>query len=194
VSDAPYDGIDVGWGWGANDPGGSPEYWRGQRGYYDQPGNIVYDTPTTLRDTVIFGNRVSGVKQWFPDGGAIYHLSADPGALIAENYITHVTGAGGIAIYLDEGSRYVTVRSNVIEDVGGVWLNLNSQDQIAPRRTAMDNVATGNWYDSGRLQGSWTDYLNNRASNNMKVQTGAWPAEAREVMKRSGVQPALPRR
>ena len=26
VSDAPYDGIDVGWGWGANDPGGSPAY------------------------------------------------------------------------------------------------------------------------------------------------------------------------
>ncbi|WP_420140726.1 right-handed parallel beta-helix repeat-containing protein, partial [Sphingomonas sp.] len=105
VSDTPYDGIDVGWGWGANDPGGSAEYWRQQRGYYDQPGNLVYDTPTTLRDTVIVGNRVSKVKQWFPDGGAIYHLSADPGALIAENYVSDVAGSGGIAIYLDEGSR-----------------------------------------------------------------------------------------
>jgi hypothetical protein len=50
------------------------------RGYYDQPGNHVYDTPTILRDTVVSGNRVHRVKTWFADGGAIYHLSADPGA------------------------------------------------------------------------------------------------------------------
>ena len=189
VSDAPYDGIDIGWGWGANDPGGSAEYWRQQRGYYDQPGNLVYDTPTTLRDTVVVGNRVSKVKRWFPDGGAIYHLSADPGALIAENYVSQVEGAGGIAIYLDEGSRYVTVRNNVVDRVGGVWLNLNSQDHIAPKRTALDNSATGNWYNSGRLQGAWTDYLNNRAADNVRVEGQAWPATARDVMQRAGVRP-----
>lgn len=188
VSDAPYDGIDVGWGWGANDPGGSSEYWRRQRGYYDVPGNIVYDTPTTLRDTVIVGNRVSRVKQWFPDGGAIYHLSADPGALIAENYISDVTGSGGIAIYLDEGSRYVTVRNNVIDSVGGVWLNLNTQSHIAPKRTALDNLASGNWYNSGRLNGEWSDYLNNRATDNIKVEGDAWPAAARDLIARSGVR------
>ncbi|WP_210731812.1 right-handed parallel beta-helix repeat-containing protein [Sphingomonas sp. PAMC26645] len=189
VSDAPYDGIDIGWGWGTNDPGGSAEYWRQQRGYYDQPGNLVYDTPTTLRDTVVVGNRVTRVKQWFPDGGAIYHLSADPGALIADNYIADVAGAGGIAVYLDEGSRYVTIRNNVIDRVGGVWLNLNSQDFIAPKRTALDNLAIGNWYNSGRLQGSWTDYLNNRAVDNIKVEGDAWPAAARSVIDHSGVQP-----
>ncbi|MFD1951705.1 right-handed parallel beta-helix repeat-containing protein [Sphingomonas arantia] len=189
VSDTPYDGIDVGWGWGTNDPGGSAEYWRGQRGYYDAPGNIIYDTPTTLRDTAIVGNRVTRVKQWFPDGGAIYHLSADPGALIADNYIADVAGSGGIAIYLDEGSRYVTVRNNVIDRVGGVWLNLNSQDHIAPKRTAMDNLATGNWYNSGRLQGSWTDYLNNRADGNIAVTGNAWPAAARSIIAESGVRP-----
>ncbi len=189
VSDTPYDGIDIGWGWGTNDPGGSAEYWRQQRGYYDQPGNLVYDTPTTLRDTVVVGNRVSKVKRWFPDGGAIYHLSADPGALIADNYISEVEGAGGIAIYLDEGSRFVTVRNNVVDRVGGVWLNLNSQDHIAPKRTAMDNLAIGNWYNSGRLQGSWTDYLNNRAVDNVAVEGQAWPAPARDVIQRAGVRP-----
>ena len=97
---------------------------------------------------MIVGNRVGRVKQWFPDGGAIYHLSADPGALIARNYVYDVRGTGGIAIYLDEGSRHVTVRENVIDRIGGVWLNLNSQDAIAPRRTALDNTATGNWYNS----------------------------------------------
>jgi len=194
VSDTPYDGIDVGWGWGANDPGGSAEYWRKQRGYYDQPGNIVYDTPTTLRDTVVKGNRVGRVKQWFPDGGAIYHLSADPGALIAENYIYDVAGAGGIAIYLDEGSRYVTVRHNVVDKVGGVWLNLNTQSHVAPRRTALDNVATHNWYNSGKLNGEWSDYLNNRTSDNIVVIGSQWPVEARRVIDASGVEKVTSRR
>lgn len=194
VSDTPYDGIDIGWGWGANDPGGSAEYWRKQRGYYDQPGNIVYDTPTTLRDTVVKGNRVGRVKQWFPDGGAIYHLSADPGGLIAENYIYDVTGAGGIAIYLDEGSRYVTVRNNVIDNVGGVWLNLNTQSHIAPKRTALDNVAMQNWYNSGKINGEWSKYLNNIENDNVKVTGNSWPIEARKIIDSSGVRGTSPTR
>lgn len=189
ISDAPYDGIDVGWGWGMNDAGGSAEYYRWHRSYYDDPANVIYDTPTILRDTVIARNRVGRVKQWFPDGGAIYHLSADPGALIAENYIYDLNGNGAIAVYLDEGSRHVTVRRNVIDRVGGVWLNLNSQDSIAPRRTAMDNTATGNWYNSGRLQGNWSDFLNNDASDNTRVEGQDWPEEARAVIEASGVRP-----
>ena len=184
VSDAPYDGIDIGWGWGANDPGGSPAYRTTSRGYYDQPGNLTYDTPTILRDTVVAGNRISRVKQWYPDGGAIYHLSADPGALIAENYIRDVPG--GIALYLDEGSRYVTVRHNVVDNVG-VWLTVNSQDSLLPRRTALDNQAIGNWYNSGRLTGSWTKYLNNNLIGNVAVKGNNWPAAARDVIARSGV-------
>jgi hypothetical protein len=190
VSDAPYDGIDIGWGWGTNDPGGSPAYRTASRGYYDQPGNLTYETPTILRDTIVIGNRVSRVKQWYPDGGAIYHLSADPGALIAENYIRDVPG--GIALYLDEGSRHVTVRNNVVDNVG-VWLTVNSQDSLLPRRTALDNTAIGNWYNSGRITGSWTKYLNNNLVGNIAVTGGNWPAAARGVIANSGVRPEQPK-
>ena len=190
VSDTPYDGIDVGWGWGTNDPGGSPAYRTASRGYYDQPGNLTYDTPTILRDTVVVGNRVSRVKQWYPDGGAIYHLSADPGALIADNYIRDVPG--GIALYLDEGSRYLTVRNNVVENVG-VWLTVNSQDFLLPRRTALDNNAVGNWYNSGRVTGSWTKYLNNNLVGNVAVKGNNWPAAARDVIAKSGIRPDRPK-
>ena len=189
VAGAPYDGIDLGWGWGTNDPGGSAEYRTASRGYYDQPGNLVYDTPTILHDTVVVGNRVHDVKQWFPDGGAIYHLSADPGALIAENYIYDVPG--GIAMYLDEGSRYVRLHRNVISNVG-VWLNMNSLLDVAPRRTAMDNAATGNWHDSGRRTGLWTDYVNNREADNTLITNGAWPGEARAVIDGAGIEPEKP--
>ncbi|MBO9579291.1 MAG: right-handed parallel beta-helix repeat-containing protein [Sphingobium sp.] len=186
VSDAPYDGIDIGWGWGTNDPGGNTAYMSRARGYYDQPGNRIYETPTILRDTVIFGNRVHGVKRWYPDGGAIYHLSADPGALIAENHIYDVPG--GIGIYLDEGSRYVTVRNNVM-DGAGLWVNLNAQDDARPRRTNMDNIASGNWYNSGKANGNWSSYLNNRLVDNVAVKGDAWPAEARAVIERAGPRP-----
>lgn len=185
VSNAPYDGIDIGWGWGVNDPGGSGAYRTRTRGYYDQPGNIVYDTPTILRDTVVLGNRVSKVKQWYADGGAIYHLSADPGALIAENYISDVPG--GIGLYLDEGSRYVTVRNNVVDGTG-IWLNANTMDRYPPHRTTLDNVATGNWYNAGRLNGSWDAYMNNRLIDNTKVPGDRWPAEARAVIEAAGPQ------
>jgi hypothetical protein len=190
ISAASYDGIDVGWGWGTNDPGGTAAYRTTDRGYYDQPGNLTYDAPTILRDSVVFANRVHDVKRWFPDGGAIYHLSADPGALIAENYVYDVPG--GIALYLDEGSRYVTLRNNVISNVG-VWLNLNSQDGFFPRRTAMNNTAIANWHNSGRITGAWTDYLDNRLIDNTEVRNADWPAAAREVIARSGVQPDDPK-
>jgi len=188
VSETPYDGIDVGWGWGLNDPGGNAAYMSLKRGYYDQPGNRVYDTPTILRDTVIFGNRVHGVKRWFPDGGAIYHLSADPGALIAENHVYDVPG--GIGVYLDEGSRYVTVRDNVFDGLG-LWVNLNAMDDARPRRVTADNTARGNWHNAGKANGSWSDYLDNRLVDNVTVEGMAWPEAARGVIARAG--PAPPR-
>ncbi|KQN90736.1 pectate lyase [Sphingomonas sp. Leaf67] len=186
VSGAPYDGIDIGWGWGVNDPGGSGAYRTRTRGYYDQPGNMVYDTPTILRDTVVTNNRVHNVKTNFADGGAIYHLSADPGALIANNYIFDVPG--GIGLYLDEGSRYVTARNNVVDGVG-VWLNANTMDSYRPHRTTTDNLASGNWYNAGTRNGSWDEYMNNRLVDNVKVKGSAWPAAAAKVIAEAGIEP-----
>ena len=58
IADAPYDGIDIGWGWGINDLGGNPVYRDARRGYYDHPHNLVYDTPTLHRErsspTIVF--------------------------------------------------------------------------------------------------------------------------------------------
>ena len=87
--------------------------------------------------------------------------------------------------------RYVTLRKNVVANVG-VWLNLNSQDAFFPRRTAMNNTAIGNWHNSGRITGAWTEYLDNRLVDNTEVRGEDWPAAARDVIARSGVQPEEP--
>lgn len=185
ISDAPYDGIDIGWGWGTNDVGGNAVYRDARRRYYDHPGNLVYDTPTLHRRVVVAYNRIHGIKKLFHDGGAIYNLSASPQTVIAENYIYDIPNR--IGLYLDEGSRYLTLRNNVVEGAG-VWLTVNTMDDYRPLRASTDNKAIGNWYTPAKVTGSWDAYNNNLAQDNQQVQKGAWPAAARKIIENAGIQ------
>jgi hypothetical protein len=155
---------------------------------YDFKRNLVYETPTTHRDVVVASNRVHGAKKLFHDGGAIYNLSASPGTLITENYIfdNHAL----ISLYLDEGSRYVTVRKNVVQDPGGEWLNINTVHNAYPLRISPDNTAIDNWHDSAKTGGLWTNYQNDLILDDHLITDGKWPAEAREIMKNAGIEPA----
>lgn len=185
ISNAPYDAIDIGWGWGINDAGGSAVYAMVQRGYYDYASNLIYDTPTLHRRAFVAYNRIHNVKKLFHDGGAIYNLSASPETIIAENYIFDIPDR--IALYLDEGSRYITLRNNVV-DGAGVWLNINTQDNYRPLRSTTDNKAIGNWYSQGKVRGSWDEYNNNLETNNQLVKNSRWPEAAKKVIANAGIQ------
>jgi hypothetical protein len=185
ISDAPYDGIDIGWGWGVNDAGGNPVYRDTRRGYYDHPENLTYDTPTLHQEVVVAYNHIHHIKKVFHDGGAIYNLSASRDTVIAENYIHDIPDR--IALYLDEGSRYLTLRDNVI-DGAGTWLNINTLDDYWPLRVTTDNQAYGNWYTAGKVRGSWDKYNNNLARDNGLLKSGAWPAAAKQVAEDAGIQ------
>jgi hypothetical protein len=187
ISDVPYDAIDIGYGWGMHDAGGNANYRVNMLGY-DWKDNLVYETPTTHRDVVVASNRIHGAKQLFHDGGAIYNLSASPGTLITENYV--FDNSKMIALYLDEGSRYITLRNNVVEDKDGTWLNINTAARAYPLRISPDNTATGNWHDGTKVGGLWTNYENNLILNDHWVPDGKWPAEARAVMEAAGIQPS----
>ncbi|GGH08952.1 hypothetical protein GCM10011586_26740 [Silvibacterium dinghuense] len=186
ISDVPYDAIDIGYGWGIQDPGGNPNYRLRMHGY-DWPQNLVYQTPTTHHDVVVAANRIHGAKQLFHDGGAIYNLSASPNTLITENYI--FDNSGRIALYLDEGSRYITVRKNVVQDPTGEWLNINTVHAAYPLRISPDNTAIDNWHDSTKIGGMWTNYQNDLIFDDHLVINNQWPAEAREIMKNAGIEP-----
>lgn len=186
ISDVPYDAIDIGYGWGMHDPNGNPNYRVRMHGY-DWPQNLVYRTPTTHHDVVVAGNRIHDAKKLFHDGGAIYNLSASPGTLITENYI--FANHGKIALYLDEGSRYITVRKNVVQDPDGEWLNINTVHAAYPLRISPDNTAVDNWHDGTKIGGMWTNYQNDLILNDHLVTNGRWPEEATEIMKNAGIEP-----
>ncbi|NUQ30743.1 MAG: right-handed parallel beta-helix repeat-containing protein [Acidobacteriaceae bacterium] len=186
ISEVPYDAIDVGYGWGMHDAGGNPNYRVRMHGY-DWKANLVYATPTTHRDTVVAGNRVHGAKRFFHDGGAIYNLSASPGTLITENYI--FDNSKMIGLYLDEGSRYITVRRNVVQDPDSEWLNINTVRAAYPLRISPDNTADSNWHDGSKIGGMWTNYQNDLILNDHLVTNGKWPEEAQGVMKNAGIEP-----
>jgi Concanavalin A-like lectin/glucanases superfamily/Chitobiase/beta-hexosaminidase C-terminal domain/Right handed beta helix region len=127
LSDMPYSGISVGWGWA--------------------------DADNAARDNFVRSNRIQNVLRLMSDGGGIYTLSRQPGTLVAENYVhdivrTGVQGGFNISgIYLDEGSSFITVRDNVLVRTGdrGVFQNANGGGNVLSNnggqtQSTMDNA------------------------------------------------------
>ena len=177
VDHLPYDGIDIGWGWGINDPGGSQDYVN--RGTYNyQP---IYTTATTLKNNTVSWNLIFDTKNVMHDGGSIYNLSANPGAVIEDNYMYNNNST--VALYLDEGSRYLTVSSNVVQDAG-VWAFTNAD----ANNNTSNNTFSGNWYNGGATQVATGSPHNNVLSGNVQVSGYNWPSGAQQVISQAGIQ------
>ncbi len=175
VSDMPYTGIGVGYGWGANDPGGSPEYIN--RGLYDfQP---LYDTPTTLSDVRVVGNHVRKVVQTMFDAGCIYTLSAMPRSVIDENYCE---SSGQLGLYFDEGSRYVSANRNVFVGTAAQWAHANNQNG----NHTGDLTLTGNYSTNPAITGIVNGQRGNVTRDNVTITAGGIPVEAARIIYQAG--------
>jgi hypothetical protein len=174
VYNMPYTGMSIGFGWGSNDAGGSNHY--ADRGLYNyQPR---YSTATTASGNRLVGNYVHDVMQQMNDGGCIYTLSANPNAVISDNYCLRTNGYFGI--YFDEGSRYYTARNNVFSAIG-TWATANYW--FAEN---MGNfTVTNNWTSNGSTNVTNGD-RGNIVNSNVTVSNGAWPAGAQSVMSSAG--------
>jgi len=176
VDHLPYDGIDIGWGWGMNDPGGSQDYVN--RGTYNfQP---IYTTPTTLKNNTVSFNLIFDTKNVMHDGGSIYNLSANPGSVIEDNYMFNNNST--VALYLDEGSRFLTVSNNVVQGAG-VWAFTNAN----PNNNTNDSTFSGNWFNGGATQVATGPPHNNVLSNNVQVSGTNWPSGAQQVISQAGI-------
>ena len=93
ISEIPYMGISLGWGWTR--------------------------TPNAMRDNKVTANRIYRFARQLYDVAGIYTLSAQPGTVISENYIDSTYKAPyahlpshWFYIYTDEGSSNITVKDN----------------------------------------------------------------------------------
>jgi hypothetical protein len=117
ISDVPWSGIAIGWGWGLLDEGSFPGLPGATQGMWGQ-----YTTPSTSRGNKIIHNRIRNFLGELWDGGAIYTQGAQgtsmlDGELIAWNVASGKRpAAGGNTFYTDGGSRYVTLVENVSYD------------------------------------------------------------------------------
>jgi hypothetical protein len=176
VFNLPYLGLAVGYGWGANDAGGSNDY--ANRGLYNfQPR---YTTATTASNTQVTGNYVHDVMQQMTDGGCIYTLSANPGGTISGNYCLRTNGWFGL--YHDEGSRFFTDNNNVLSAIG-TWATAN----YCCNNNTGTITLTNNWTSSSSTNITNGDH-SNTVSGNVTVTNGNWPSGAQSVIAAAGIQ------
>ena len=93
ISEVSYMGISMGWGWSR--------------------------TVNTMRNNRIVANKIHRYAKHMYDVSSIYTLSAQPGSLIAENYVDSIYKAPyahdpnhWFYLYTDEGSSYFIVKNN----------------------------------------------------------------------------------
>ena len=115
LSNLPYTGISVGWGWG-----GLPSY------------------PT--EKNVITYNQITDTMKTLVDGGAIYTLSQQPGSIIKNNFIQN--GAEGI--YLDNGTQGYTATNNVLLGLTSYWAHVQYFSPNASNNALENNYTDTN--------------------------------------------------
>ena len=150
VSDTPYTGISLGWGWGQQ----SSAYMSGN--HVDD--NYVHDVMTSSTS----------------DGGGIYlnGTQGSAGSTLDGNYISQVSRAIG-ALYLDNGSSYWQVENNAVGNYAPNWLYVQQYAPTADHDTVENNYA---WTSAGGING--TPPSDNTVQNNTSGLT-SWPAGRR---------------
>lgn len=90
ISDTPYSGISLGWGWGSK-----------------------VSEALDCKNHVIKNNKIANISRAVRDGGHIYMLGGMENTLVSENFISESSDYGGI--YFDSGSGGITAEENVCE-------------------------------------------------------------------------------
>lgn len=159
ISDTPWAGISLGWGWqsAANAEGNN---------------SVSY-------------NRIGNVMNRLCDSAGIYHLSNDPGTVINGNYIHDVVRMPAACtsavsgIYLDEGSNNMTLSNNVLSHTDG-FINQNRNGTsvtLTNNTTSGDSVIKASGLESA-YQGL-TAKLNlayNKPASASSVSSSSWTA------------------
>ena len=118
ISNIPYTGVSVGWGWSS-----------------------VPDS-TTSHDNLVANNLITDLMQRARDGGGIYTLGQQPGTMLEGNVVRRMNGDYG-CYYTDEGSAFITLQNNVCDTAPewlDVWINTIHDNHILNTYTNVYNM------------------------------------------------------
>ncbi len=176
IPNAPYSGINLGWGWCDFDGcavSNSPVWGSGMR------SSVFPGRPTTVcRDNVVRGNRVHNTVQILHDGGAIYTLGNQPGTVVEQNYVLNSEQA----IYTDEGSANMICRDNVI---ASPYTNAHFAVDYGRKHSIVIK-------DYFITKPEWAVTAPDCVFTNYTVCANAdWPPVAQKIVDESGLEPAF---
>jgi hypothetical protein len=160
IRNCPYGAISVGWSW--------------------------RDVDLGCHDNEIAYNHISHYLQLLDDSAGIYTLGMMKGGVVHDNYIAHLQPSpyeGGnpmAGIYQDNGSCFVTVRDNVLDQTGSAFYAFNLPNH--------DNSYSNNYYNIPFAKRGMR--TNNLITNNVAIAGQNWPPQARRIMQAAGLEPA----
>ncbi|MEV5486243.1 MULTISPECIES: discoidin domain-containing protein [Streptomyces] len=187
VSDIPYSGISVGWGWTYLDNGGIGDGTGSATGPGTKSTTVQLTTPTVAGNNRIRNNYVHHYELAGHDGGASYTLGSQPNSVQENNYYADAPEAapGSVAaIAHDNGTQGYTDKNNVLHR-SIQWLAINEDPSAASR----NNTVTGNWSNANGApcqQGLVNDVCD--STNNTTIVGDAWPSAAQDVIKAAGLE------
>lgn len=163
ISTAPYTGISLGWGWTAFTRITKPHHY----------------SRSSANNTIAY-NRITDVLLKMHDGAGIYTLGEQPGSVIKGNFIGMVGGfSKGAAIYLDQGSRFLTITDNYSTNPNG-WFFVWGKAAQVYNITAADNY-------SSVVHGNEGQFLND--SPHFVNASSTPTASNRLIPSRAGLEP-----
>ncbi|HKJ40893.1 MAG TPA: hypothetical protein VKA27_02320, partial [Sunxiuqinia sp.] len=118
IKGTPYGAITCGWWW----------------------GNSGIPASKVAKNNSVSFNKAGDTHQVLDDGGIIYLLGEQPGTKIEGNYLFH----GPRCIYPDDGSAYLTITKNVIDNNSYKWMWLHIWTSRCHDIVARDNYVINN--------------------------------------------------
>ncbi|MBP1993966.1 right-handed parallel beta-helix repeat-containing protein [Paenibacillus eucommiae] len=153
ITRVPYTAISLGWGWS------------------DKPY-------ASLRNNHITNNHIHDYMRVLKDGGGIYTLGRQDKSVISGNYIHDNHNEYG-SIYLDQGSKGITISHNVVTNNYSNWIFT----QDLPGALASGNKIMNNFTDTKQ----WRIHDKNTISGNQIMDKAGWSAAAINIMDHAGI-------
>lgn len=155
IEGTPYGAITCGWWW----------------------GNAGIPASKVAKNNNISFNKAGNTHQVLDDGGIIYLLGEQPGTKVEENYLFN----GPRCIYPDDGSAYLTITRNVIDNNSYKWMWLHIWTSRCHDIVARDNYVINNLL----MDNGTNDIVEDTHSFR---DTGKFSGEALKIMAKAGIQ------